>query len=493
YPNLIFLFIAYHLFSPLAFSPKIMSKMVAVTIKESSLVKPAEATWTGRMPLSEFDMTGTITHIDTLYFYNKPTTSVPQNDVALVNLLKDSLSRTLVAFYPLAGRLHPIGGGRLELDCNGAGVQFNEAHAETTSLDELLGLFGSDVSGTSRCSGTEFLPLVPAVDYGRLGINEWPLLLVQLTRFSCGGICLGFNNSHVAADGLAAMHFFHEWARVARGQGIGTLPVLDRRVLRAGLPPLAGQPAFDPAQFHRPPVLLPDAECSGNNGRETAATRLRLTKPQVQILKDMANKNIRTTRPYTTYETLTAHTWRCACKARKLNPDQPTTVDICVDARRRINPPLPDAYFGDAIFDVKATSLSGDLVRKGLGYAAGKVREAVAKVDSKFLWSAIEYLKNQPDMTKFLDFNDYDDDREPYFGIPNLVVTSWLRLPMLGLDFGFGKEVHMDTTFEFDGVVTLSESQAAGDVVVSICLRSDHIHAFNRFFYDDISMHGTSE
>ena len=32
--------------------------------------------------------------------------------------LRHSLSGALVIFYPLAGRLHWIGGGRLELDCN---------------------------------------------------------------------------------------------------------------------------------------------------------------------------------------------------------------------------------------------------------------------------------------------------------------------------------------------------------------------------------------
>ncbi|CAI0400656.1 unnamed protein product [Linum tenue] len=466
---------------------------LAVTIKESSLVKPAEATWTGRMPLSEFDMTGTITHVDLLYFYDNKssTTCFPQNDAAS-DLLKDSLSRTLVTFYPLAGRLHPKGGGRLELNCNGSGAQFMEAEAETTSLDELSSWFvGADVSGNKpRPSGAEFMPLVPAVDYGSVPIGEWPLLLVQLTRFGCGGFCLGFNMCHAVADGLAAMHFFHEWARVARGEGVGGVgPVFDRRVLRGGQPPLARQPAFDPAQFDHPPVLLHD----NDNGIGNAATRLKLTKTQVHTLKEMANKDLSstlTTRPYTTYETLTAHIWRCACKARKLEPNQLTAVGVCVDARRRVDPPLPDGYFGDAVIDVKATGLSGDLVARPLGYAAGRVREATEKADSEFLWSAIEYMKNQPDLTKFQDFFEEggeEEEEEPFFGIPNLNVTSWLRLSMLGLDFGFGKEVRMDTTFDFDGDTTLSGSQDGdGSVVISICLRSDHIDGFERCFYDDI-------
>ncbi len=45
--------------------------------------------------------------------------------------------------------------------------------------------------------------LVPKVDYST-PIENWPLLLVQLTRFRCGGICLGAAISHTVVDGQAA-------------------------------------------------------------------------------------------------------------------------------------------------------------------------------------------------------------------------------------------------------------------------------------------------
>ncbi|CAI0452699.1 unnamed protein product [Linum tenue] len=463
----------------------------AITIKSSTIVKPSAQTWTGRMSLSELDMTGAISHVDTLYFYAKPT--VPQNDAVLVDRLRHALSQTLVPFYPLAGRLDPIGGGRLELDCNAMGVEFIVAEAETASLE------GLGVGDLARSSGTKFQPLVPEVNYA-LPMKEWPLLLVQLTKFGCGGMCLCFNMSHIPADGLSGLHFLNEWARVARGEGIGTMPFHDRKVLRAGEPPLGRQPSFDPAEFQRPPVMLPNVGCTDDNGNgaggpsdEITVARLKLSKTKLLLLKEMANKG-NPNRPYSTYETLTAHTWRCACKARKLKPNQPTAVGVYVDVRRRLNPPLPDAYLGDAVFGVKAISLSGDLVNKPLGYAAETIREAVEKVDGEFLSSAVEYLKHQPDLTKFQDSHEVDGVRddgehheEPFYGMPNLVVSSWLRLPLLGLDFGFGKEVYMDTTFDFDGDATLSHSQDGdGSVVLAICFRSDHVDEFERLFYDDI-------
>ncbi|CAN0916581.1 Spermidine hydroxycinnamoyl transferase [Linum grandiflorum] len=459
------------------------------------MVKPAGPTWTGRMSLSEWDMIGAMNHVHTLYFYRRLGNSTVD---LTAGRLMDSLSRTLVHFYPMAGRLEPVGaGGRLELDCNAEGVMFIEAVAETISLDELgetgsTGGAGGDGGLMSGCSSSDFQPLIPNVDYTR-PISEWPLLLVQLTEFSCGSLCLCFYMSHVVADGLSAFHFLNEWARITRGKGIGTVPFLDRKVLRAGEPPLSRQPPrFDPVEFQRPPVLLPDDTNKNEGYKETKFSILKLTKAELQMLKDTANegKKLITAsnhRRYTTYETLTAHTWRCACKARKLKPDQLTTVGVCVDSRRRTNPPLPDAYFGNAILDVKAVGRSGDIVSKPLGFAAEKVRKGVEKVDGEYLNSAIEYLKNEPDLTKFQDFYDGDGDEEPRFGNPNLGVTSWLWLPMQGLDFGFGKEVYIGTGFDFDGDTILSRSKDGdGSVLVSICLRKDHMEDFEHYFYNDI-------
>ncbi|CAI0452700.1 unnamed protein product [Linum tenue] len=421
-----------------------MATPTSITINRSIMVKPAERTWSGRMSLSEWDMIGAITHVPTVYFYKStPSTSHPN----LLDHLKDSLARTLVTFYPLAGRLEPIHGGRFDLDCNGLGVRFIEAEAKTTSLDELGG--DEDLS-----SCTDFQPLIPEVDYTR-PIGEWPLLLVQVTKFRCGGIGLGFNISHAVVDGLSALHFFNEWARVARGKGIGMVPFLDRKVLRAGQPAAVSRhPRFDPAEFQRPPALLPEAGCSNNKGNkphyETKVAKLKMTKTKVQMLKDMANETTFDHRPYSTYETLTAHIWRCACKARKLKPEQLTSVGVCVDSRRRMNPPLPNAYFGNAVLDIKAVSRSADLITKPLGYAAGKIRRAVEKADGEFLTSAIDYLKNQPDLTEF-------------------------------------QEVYMGSTHEFDGDTMLLQSQDGdGSIVLAICLRVDHMEAFKRCFYDDI-------
>ena len=57
--------------------------------------------------------------------------------------MRNSLSEALVHYYPLAGRLHWIEGGRLELDCNAMGAQLLEAYSEA-KLDELVDFAPTD-------------------------------------------------------------------------------------------------------------------------------------------------------------------------------------------------------------------------------------------------------------------------------------------------------------------------------------------------------------
>ena len=56
--------------------------------------------------------------------------------------------------------------------------------------------------------------LVPKIDY-TTPIKEWPLFLAQLTRFSCGGICVGTAISHTMVDGQSATNFISSWAKLA--------------------------------------------------------------------------------------------------------------------------------------------------------------------------------------------------------------------------------------------------------------------------------------
>lgn len=146
-----------------------MSKMM-INVKASTLVRPAQDTPKYNLWNSNVDLVVPSMHTPSVYFY-RPTGSSNFFDA---NVLKEALSKALVPFYPMAGRLKRDEDGRIEIDCNGEGVLFVEA--ETGSVVDDFGDFAPTL---------ELRRLIPAVDY-TCGISSYPLLVLQ--------VCLCFFN-----------------------------------------------------------------------------------------------------------------------------------------------------------------------------------------------------------------------------------------------------------------------------------------------------------
>ncbi|RZC92796.1 hypothetical protein C5167_028053 [Papaver somniferum] len=112
--------------------------MLKVTVKESSVVKPAEETPKVCLWTSNIDQLSPI-HVQTVSFYRRPAAST--DDFFNSTVVKDGLSKVLVTYYPIAGRLKRNESGRAEIDCTGDGVIFIEAekiHLSKTSGISLL-------------------------------------------------------------------------------------------------------------------------------------------------------------------------------------------------------------------------------------------------------------------------------------------------------------------------------------------------------------------
>ncbi|XP_074275610.1 spermidine hydroxycinnamoyl transferase-like [Silene latifolia] len=411
---------------------------MGVTLKCNHVVTPAEPTWQGILPLSELDQVAVISHTSVLYFYDRPTNQdwVDSSNTKVVNTLKDSLSRALVSFYPLAGRLSWIAGRRLQLDCNVLGCELIEADSTGKISD-----FGDFV----ECSKSMFRDLVSHIDYTNTLINDIPLLSVQVTRFACGGICLGIQFSHVLMDGRSVFHFIKEWARLARGEPLQVEPFLDRLALKhIGT---TVDPQVDPNQVTFAQVA--DSYTSENPQAEVtellSPTLVLMTGDRIDSLKKMANKEHEAelkSRPYSRFEVITAHVWKCMTKARDLEADQITALYVIADGRSRLDPPLPSSYFGNVIVPVTTTSSAGELISKPLSYACSKVRESIKQLTNEYIKDTIEFFGKEQSLSN----HQFIDDRGDLVGNSkssnDMWVTSSLNLLAQGLDFGWGSEIY---------------------------------------------------
>ncbi|KAL7139819.1 hypothetical protein ABFS83_09G079000 [Erythranthe nasuta] len=434
-----------------------------IVVKESTMVRPAAETPRVSLWNSNVDLVMNNFHITSVYFYRRPAAADGSFFDAAV--LKEALGRATVLFYPIAGRLKKDENGRFEIDCNAEGVLFVEAESDGVVDD--FGDFAPSLELRRH--------LIPVVDYSR-GFSTYPLLLLQVTHFKCGGVTLGVGMQHHVADGFSGLHFINTWSDMARGLTAATVPpFIDRSILRARDPPL---PQFEHIEYQYPPKPPADETT-------TTVSLFKLTPDQLNNLKskfkssdDEINNAVSS---YTSFQMVVAHIWRCVTRARGLPRAQETKLYISTDGRSRLRPALPPGYFGNVIFTAAPVAVSGDILLEPVTYAAGKIRAALARMDDEYMRSALDYLELQGDVKAVA--------RGPQtFTCPDLGVISWVRLPVYDADFGWGRPVYMGPGgLAYEGRCFLMPPPPAneeGGLLVAMSLQKQHMESFKELLYD---------
>nr|QCO76959.1 hydroxycinnamoyltransferase 1-like protein [Dendrobium officinale] len=375
-----------------------------INVRETVMVKPGAETPRRRIWNSNLDLVVPRFHTPSVYFYRRP--EMEGDGFFNAQKLKDALAKTLVPFYPMAGRLAKDEDGRVEIDCNAEGVLL--VFAETNSTVEDFGDFAPTM---------EMKRLIPMVEYTD-DISAFPLLVLQVTYFKCGGASLGVGMQHHVAD----------------------------------------------ASMSTPtPTATPSS---------TAVNIFHVSRTHLNLLKSKTattNSNPR----FSSYSLIAAHVWRCACAARALPPNQLSKLYIATDGRKRLQPLLPDGYFGNVIFTATPLATAGEM-----GDAAGIIQAALGRMNPEYLRSALDYLEVQPDLTALV--------RGAHtFRCPNIGITSWVSLPIHEADFGWGKPIFMGPGgIAYEGLSFVLPSAAAdGSLKVAISLQAEHMARFKDLFY----------
>ncbi|CAM0951419.1 unnamed protein product [Alopecurus aequalis] len=435
---------------------------MAVEIVTSELVVPSEATPRRALWLSNLDLGARNGYSPTVYFFHAPSGGggLPEPFFD-VGVLRAALARALVPFYPFAGRLGVGRGGRAEIDCNAEGALFVVARSEA-ALDDFEAGFTP-----SKAMRDMFVP-----PYDPAGA-EAPLLMLQVTFFRCGGVALGTAMHHFVIDGRSAFHFIQTWASIARGDASAIVPPsLDRTPLRARSPPTV---LFDHSREYRLTATVSPAPVASNTkSPEYASAILRVTGAQAAALRTRAGAP-----RVSTFRALVSHVWRCACSARALPHDAESRLYTMVDMRARLAPPLPDAYFGNAVVRTSASARVGDLLSgaNGLGFGARRLRAATAHGD--------EYARSLVDHLETADMAARGG------GLPgtDLRVISWMGMPSHDADFGWGEPALLAPALMYYAgfVYLMSCPGKAGDVAVAVALEPHCMARFKELFSEEMA------
>ncbi|TKW24077.1 hypothetical protein SEVIR_3G029000v4 [Setaria viridis] len=387
-----------------------------ITVHSSKAVKPAYPGGVApagerAVPLTVLDKANFDTYISVIYAFRPP---APANAA-----LEDGLARVLVEYREWAGRLGVDAEGNRAILLNDAGARFVEATADVT-LDSVMPLKPTP----------EVLSLHPS------GEGATELMLIQVTRFACGSLVVGFTTQHIVADGRGTNNFFLAWSQATRGAALDPVPVHDREsFFRPRDPPLVEFQhrgvEFKPYEKHVDEKIHAGDE---DDEEEVVIHKVHFSREFISKLKAQASAGL--PRPYSTLQCVVAHLWRCMTTARGLEEGQSTSVCIAVDGRARMNPQVPDGYTGNVVLWARPTATAGELVARPLQHAVGLINREVARINDAYFKSFIDFASSGAvEKERLVAAADADE----MVLSPNIEVDSWLRIPFYDLDFGGGR------------------------------------------------------
>ncbi|XP_044483783.1 methanol O-anthraniloyltransferase-like [Mangifera indica] len=383
----------------------------SVTRQAPELIVPAEPTPQEVKELADIDdQQGYRFQIPLIFVYrnnHSPKTEVRDP----VKVIREALSKALVFYYPLAGRLREGDNRKLMVDCNGQGVLFIEADANF-SLDQLDNEIHPPFSRLD-----ELLYNVPGSD----GILGCPLMLIQVTRLLCGGFFFALRLNHTMADAYGIVQFLNAMEEMAQGKLTPSItPVWQRHILSARNPPRITHIHHEYEQLDNSNDTLNTTDPNDLDHKSFFFGSEEISSLRNHLPPHLKNSS--------TFEIIIASLWKCRTAALQLNPNQTVRFSCIATIRGKSNGvQLPKGYYGNAFGLPAVSAKAGSLCGSGLGYAVELVKRAKAEMSG-------EYLKSVADLMVL-------KGRPRYTNVENFIVSNVTKSGLAKIDFGWGKPV----------------------------------------------------
>ncbi|XP_052200572.1 uncharacterized acetyltransferase At3g50280-like [Diospyros lotus] len=379
----------------------------------------------------------------------KPTPPPQPQDqhFSVVQHLKLSFSRTLDFFPPLAGRLgvsrNADGTSSFFVHCNNAGADFVHAAADNVTVADIL-----EPVFVPRIVHS-FFPLNGLRNIH--GVSD-PLLAVQVTEL-VDGFFVGCTMNHSIADGSSFWHFFNSWSEISRGSlSMSRSPVFDRWFPGDVKPPISVPFLSDQIQDE---FIVPPLE----------ERVFHFPKEKIAELKGKANAEMRMT-TISSLQALLAHVWRSVSRCNRV--DGEIRLILGIGLRSRLQPPLPEGYFGNAVFYREVSTTAQELVDKGLGWAAWQINEMISSHTSERVVELFESWVKDPNFWGSMKWTT-----------ETLATSSSPRFNVYGNDFGWGKPVAVRSgpRNKISGKLTIFSGREEGSVDIEFCMSPEKLQA----------------
>nr|Q8H2B5.1 RecName: Full=Baccatin III:3-amino-3-phenylpropanoyltransferase [Taxus cuspidata]AAL92459.1 phenylpropanoyltransferase [Taxus cuspidata] len=375
-----------------------------VNMIERVMVRPCLPSPKTILPLSAIDnMARAFSNVLLVYAANMDRVSA---DPAKV--IREALSKVLVYYYPFAGRLRNKENGELEVECTGQGVLFLEAMADS-DLSVLTDLDNYNPS---------FQQLIFSLPQDT-DIEDLHLLIVQVTRFTCGGFVVGANVYGSACDAKGFGQFLQSMAEMARGEVKPSIePIWNRELVKL-------EHCMPFRMSHLQIIHAPVIE------EKFVQTSLVINFEIINHIRRRIMEERKES--LSSFEIVAALVWLAKIKAFQIPHSENVKLLFAMDLRRSFNPPLPHGYYGNAFgiacaMDNVHDLLSGSLLRTIMIIKKSKF-SLHKELNSKTVMSSSVVDVN----TKFEDV---------------VSISDWRHSIYYEVDFGWGDAMNVSTMLQ---------------------------------------------
>ncbi|CAD5177007.1 unnamed protein product [Musa acuminata subsp. malaccensis] len=403
------------------------------------LVAAAEPTPSGRLPLSSMDRIAAVRVLaDTILVF--------QQGLAPAKAIKAALSRALVPYYPVAGRIFEPRPGEPEVACTGEGVWFVEA-----SVDCNL----KDVNNLERpllLPKEELIPFAPAE------VKEEDLIMMmQVTEFTCGGFAVGTRLSHVVFDGLGAAQFLKAVAEIARGHA---RPVVYPVWCRDAIP---SPPKLSPG------LPLPSFKAFNFENSVFDISSVHIDAVKNQFSRERGQKE--TGQKCSTFDVVTAMLWQCRTRAISLDPHADLDLGFAANTRHLLRGLLPEeGFYGNCVYPMGIKANAGTIAASSLVEVILLIRDAKDSLSAKFSECMMGGSAENPYAVP------------PGYG--TMAVSDWSRVGFSEVNYGWGEPIHVVPLTDDNNLVAsciyLSPPKPKQGVrLMTRCVEMEHLPAFS--------------
>lgn len=293
------------------------------------------------------------------------------------------------------------------IDCNDKGVDFLNVQIDAPM---------SQILNHKDCKVKDLI-FPPGVAWANE--SNYGLAVIQLTRFSCGGIAISTCLSHKIGDGCNSLQFSIDWATLTRDPDVKITPpyyISDTLLPSPPTGPL-DSPVF--------PSILDGC----------TQKRYVFSSSKISALKSYVASQTKVKNPTRT-EVVSALLFKCVAKAVATNSSDhcfmPSKLIHYADLREMISPKLPPNSFGNPVSHF-STHISNE-AEMNLPNIVSEMRK------EKQLFRIRDNLKENAWALEILELaKGFPPDHKKEFD--EYTCSSMCKFPCYDVDFGWGKPV----------------------------------------------------